>query len=169
MKKKLIKIIQSHSLHMVMMTVSLQNQRHWKRHDKQEFELLKKIAQSISQRDKKRQKLDSRTNNAVSTFGCYVTETLAQHINEISFQAQMGRLGQFNSHQVGIHLVLLFILTPNRAIIQLQIRSNLVLTPTPMEANSQQITNNLVLHLIWALKTFGQDQSTNMKLNHLIQ
>ena len=80
-----------------------------KNQQEQEYELLRGLSHSIAQRDIKRQKLDSPTNNTVGTFGRYVTETLSElepklrnlaqhHINEIIFQAQMGILDHFNQH-----------------------------------------------------------------------
>ena len=71
----------------------------------EEFQLIKGLANSINDRCRKKQKLESKKDDALQMFGCYVTETLTalepqmkhlaqHHINNILFQAQMGSLGQ---------------------------------------------------------------------------
>lgn len=69
----------------------------------QEFELIKGLATSIAERQNKRQKTADTHDESMSTFGRYVTESLADleprmknlakhHINNVLFQAQMGTL-----------------------------------------------------------------------------
>ena len=76
-----------------------------KKQAEEEFQLIKGLATSINDRNRKKQKAEGKKDNALHMFGCYVTETLTtlepkmkhlaqHHINNILFQAQMGSLGQ---------------------------------------------------------------------------
>ena len=83
-----------------------------KRHAEEELNLLSGLTQSLCERQKKRQKNDSNgSDNAISVFGQYVSQTLAEFdpkvrhlaqnkINNILFQAQMGMLGLNETNQL---------------------------------------------------------------------